>query len=137
MNRKKSMPKIDRTMRKVPRTRLPSMLVRLCTLAAVGADCAPEPARSFGAFTAALDQLVEWLCDVETVVMKSTSFYWIPIFELLERIIRAILAGDRDSEALACLRHYSCHSSVETIAKALTGTYGAEHLFALDQALAL
>ncbi|MGY3611336.1 MULTISPECIES: IS110 family transposase, partial [unclassified Bradyrhizobium] len=53
------------------------------------------------------------------------------------RIIRAILAGERDPEALACLRHYSCHSSAETIAKALTGSYRAEHLFALEQALAL
>ncbi|WP_247365978.1 hypothetical protein [Bradyrhizobium sp. 156] len=52
-------------------------------------------------------------------------------------IIRAILAGERDPEALACLRHYSCHSSAETIAKALTGSYRAEHLFALDQALAI
>ncbi|MGY4364059.1 transposase [Bradyrhizobium sp. LB1.3] len=52
-------------------------------------------------------------------------------------IIRAILAGERDPEALACLRYYSCHSSAETIAKALTGSYRAEHLFALDQALAL
>jgi hypothetical protein len=46
------------------------------------------------------------------------------------RIIRAILAGERDPEALAALRHYSCHSSAETIAKALTGSYRAEHLFA-------
>jgi transposase len=53
------------------------------------------------------------------------------------RIIRAILAGERDPEALACLRHYICHSSAETIAKALTGSYRAEHLFALEQALAL
>src|SRR3954469_20876422 len=53
------------------------------------------------------------------------------------RIIRAILAGERDPQALAALRHYSCHSSAETIAKALTGTYRAEHLFALEQALAL
>ena len=53
------------------------------------------------------------------------------------RIIRAILAGERDPEALACLRHYSCHSSAETIAKALTGSYRTEHLFALEQALAL
>jgi transposase len=53
------------------------------------------------------------------------------------RIIRAILAGDRDPEALARLRHYSCHSSAETIAKALTGSYRPEHLFALEQALAL
>ena len=53
------------------------------------------------------------------------------------RIIRAILAGERDPEALACLRHYGCHASAETIAKALTGNYRSEHLFALEQALAL
>jgi hypothetical protein len=35
------------------------------------------------------------------------------------------------------LRHYSCHSSAETIARTLTGIYRAEHLFALEQALAL
>src|SRR5437764_4971169 len=45
------------------------------------------------------------------------------------RIIRAILGGERDP-ALACLRHSSCHSSAATIAKALTGSYPAEHLFA-------
>ncbi|UPK28149.1 hypothetical protein IVB26_06270 [Bradyrhizobium sp. 195] len=43
----------------------------------------------------------------------------------------------RDPEALACLRHYSCHASAETIVKALTGSYRAERLFALEQALAL
>src|SRR5207344_1103910 len=205
-------------------------------MAAVRADRAPEPVRSFGTFTTDLHRLVDWFteCGVETVVMESTSVYWIPIFELLDargftvflvnardakhvpgrktdvsdaqwlqrlhsfgllrasfrpkgqiaelrayvrqrerlleyaashiqhmqkaltemnlqlhhvvaditgatglRIIRAILAGERDPEALACLRHYSCHSSAETIAKALTGSYRAEHLFALEQALAL
>jgi hypothetical protein len=205
-------------------------------MAAVGADRAPEPVRSFGTFTTDLHQLVNWFteCGVETVVMESTSVYWIPIFELLDarglkvllvnardakhvpgrktdvsdaqwlqrlhsygllrasfrpkgqiaelrayvrqrerlleyaashiqhmqkaltemnlqlhhvvaditgatglRVIRAILAGERDPEVLAGLRHYSCHSSAETIAKALTGSYRAEHLFALEQALAL
>ena len=38
---------------------------------------------------------------------------------------------------LTCLRDYRCHSSTETIEKALKGTYRAEHLFALEQALAL
>ena len=33
------------------------------------------------------------------------------------RIIRAILAGERDPKVLACLRHYSCRSSAETIAR--------------------
>src|SRR5215207_3010863 len=30
------------------------------------------------------------------------------------RIIRAIIAGERDPEVLAGLRHYSCHCSAET-----------------------
>jgi transposase len=38
---------------------------------------------------------------------------------------------------LARLRDYRCHASAETIEKALTGSYRAEHLFALEQALAL
>lgn len=204
-------------------------------MAAVRADRTPEPVRSFGTFISDLHRLVDWFaeCGVETVLMESTSVYWIPIFELLDArgfavflvnardakhvpgrktdvsdaqwlqrlhsfgllrasfrpkgrlpnceptyvsasvcwstrprtssiekaltemnlqlhhvvaditevtglcIIRAILAGERDPETLAGLRHYSCHSSPETIAKALTGSYRAEHLFALEQALAL
>jgi transposase len=53
------------------------------------------------------------------------------------RIIRAILAGECDPKVLARLRDYRCHSSAETIEKSLTGSYRAEHLFALEQALAL
>ncbi|TIP11049.1 IS110 family transposase [Mesorhizobium sp.] len=54
------------------------------------------------------------------------------------RIIRAILAGERDPGVLATLRDIRCHSRSETIEKALTGHYHrAEHLFALEQALAL
>jgi transposase len=192
--------------------------------------------RSFGTFTTDLHRLVDWFTEngVETVVMESTSVYWIPIFELLDargftvflvnardakhvpgrktdvsdaqwlqrlhsygllrasfrpkgqiaelrayvrqrerlleyaashiqhmqkaltemnlqlhhvvaditgatglRIIRAILAGEHDPKVLARLRDYRCHASAETIEKALTGSYRAEHLFALEQALAL
>ena len=53
------------------------------------------------------------------------------------QIIRAIVAGERDPLVLAQLRHPRCHSSQETIAKALTGSYRAEHVFALGQALTL
>src|ERR1700758_891134 len=205
-------------------------------VAAVNADCTPEPVRSFGTFTTDLYRLVDWFveCGVDTVVMESTSVYWIPIFELLDargfavflvnardakhvpgrktdvsdaqwlqrlhsfgllrasfrpkgqiaelrayvrqrerlleyaashiqhmqkaltemnlqlhhvvaditgttgmRIIRAILAGEHDPKVLARLRHYSCHSNIETIEKALTGSYRTEHLFALEQALTL
>ncbi|RRR76024.1 MAG: hypothetical protein EI684_03670 [Candidatus Viridilinea halotolerans] len=53
------------------------------------------------------------------------------------QIIRAIVAGERDPVMLAQLRHARCHSSRETIAKALTGQYRAEHVFALTQSLIL
>jgi transposase len=236
MNRKRSKSKVERTMPMVHPNAAAIDVGATMHMAAVRADRAPEPVRSFGTFTTDLHRLVDWFteCGVETVVMESTSVYWIPIFELLDargftvflvnardakhvpgrktdvsdaqwlqrlhsygllrasfrpkgqiaelrayvrqrerlleyaashiqhmqkaltemnlqlhhvvaditgstglRIIRAILAGERDPEALACLRHYSCHSSAETIAKALTGSYRTEHLFALEQALAL
>jgi transposase len=205
-------------------------------MAAVGADCAPDPVQSFGTFTTDLHRLVDWFaaCGVKTVAMESTGVYWIPVFELLDargfevflvnardakhvpgrktdvsdaqwlqrlhshgllrasfrpkgeiaelraylrqrerlleyaashiqhmqkaltemnvqlhhvvtditgatgmRIIRAIVGGERDPAALAAMRDARCHASVETIGKALTGNYRAEHLFALEQALAL
>jgi transposase len=52
-------------------------------------------------------------------------------------IIRAIVAGQRDPQQLAALRQPGCKKSGEEIAKALTGNYRAEHVFALKQALAL
>ena len=236
MNRKRSKSRVDRTMPMMHPNAAAIDVGATLHMAAVRADRATEPVRSFGTFTTDLHRLVDWFteCGVETVVMESTSVYWIPIFELLDargftvflvnardakhvpgrktdvgdaqwlqrlhsygllrasfrpkgqiaelrayvrqrerlleyaashiqhmqkaltemnlqlhhvvaditgstglRIIRAILAGERDPEVLACLRHYSCHSSAETIAKALTGSYRTEHLFALEQALAL
>lgn len=53
------------------------------------------------------------------------------------RIIRAVVAGERDPQELARLRHERCHASAGEIAKALSGHYRAEHVFALKQALAL
>src|SRR6202790_1583713 len=236
MNRKRSKSKVDRTMPMVHPNAAAIDVGATIHMAAVSADRTPEPVRSFGTFTTDLHRLVNWLkeCGVETVVMESTSVYWIPIFEILDargftvflvnardakhvpgrktdvsdaqwlqrlhsygllrasfrpkgqiaelrayvrqrerlleyaashiqhmqkaltemnlqlhhvvaditgatglRIIRAILAGERDSKALAHLRDYRCHASAETIEKALTGSYRAEHLFALEQALAL
>jgi transposase len=205
-------------------------------MAAVGPDRSSEPVRSFGTFTADLHRLADWFaeCGVRTVVMESTSVYWIPIFELLEergvevflvnardakhvpgrktdvsdaqwlqrlhacgllrasfrpsgeivelraylrqrerlldnaashiqhmqkamtemnlqlhhvvsditgatgmRIIRAIIAGERDPAVLASMRDKRCHSSADVIERALTGHYRAEHLFVLEQAVAL
>jgi transposase len=53
------------------------------------------------------------------------------------RIIRAILAGERNPAALAALRNYRVKSTEDEIAKALEGDYRAEHLFALQQAVEL
>jgi hypothetical protein len=52
------------------------------------------------------------------------------------RIIRAIVAGERDPQTLAALRNDRCKKEAEEIALALTGTWRAEHLFVLGQALA-
>jgi hypothetical protein len=53
------------------------------------------------------------------------------------KIIRAILAGERNPLKLAQLRSPNCKSSQDTIAKALTGNYRPELLFTLAQALQL
>ena len=53
------------------------------------------------------------------------------------RIIRAIVAGERDPDKLAAMRDVRCKESVETIRSALVGNYQSEHLFALRQSLAL
>lgn len=53
------------------------------------------------------------------------------------KIIRAIVAGERDPDKLAALRDVRCKENQETIRGALVGNYQPEHLFALKQALAL
>ena len=52
-------------------------------------------------------------------------------------IIRQIVAGQRDPCELAQLRDPRCQHSEDEIAKALTGNYRPEHVFALKQALEL
>jgi transposase len=54
-----------------------------------------------------------------------------------QRIIDAILAGERDPANLAALRDPNCKNDGQTIAKALEGTWRPEHLFALRQAFEL
>ena len=53
---------------------------------AVPRDRGEPPVRRFGAFTADLYALAEWLrqCQIDTVVMESTGVYWIPLFAVLE-----------------------------------------------------
>jgi transposase len=51
-------------------------------------------------------------------------------------ILDAILAGQRDPQELAKLRHPGIKASPETILKSLIGDYRSEHLFVLRQSLA-
>jgi transposase len=53
------------------------------------------------------------------------------------KILRAILPGERNPVVLAPLKHPLVKSSEDTIAKALTGDWRAEHLFPLRQAVEL
>ena len=53
------------------------------------------------------------------------------------RIIRAIVAGERDRQKLAAMRDIRTKANEQTIAKALEGDYRPEHVFALKQSLEL
>jgi transposase len=205
-----------------------------CHYVAVPEDRTPTPVQRFGAFTADLHGIADWLesCGITSVALESTGVYWIPLFETLEergfevllvdpykikhvpsrktdvldcqwiqelhslgfltpafrpadeicglrslarqrdrmirrcgdhvrhmqkalaqmnlkltevitsitgktglRILRAILAGERDPRKLAAMRDGRCHADEATIALALEGTWRDEHLFELRQAV--
>src|SRR5262249_6522970 len=53
------------------------------------------------------------------------------------RMIRAIVAGERDPKTLAQMRDDRCKNNLEVIEKSLVGNYRGEHVFALKQALEL
>ncbi len=54
-----------------------------------------------------------------------------------QRILRAIIAGERDPQKLAELKHGRIQASKEQIAMSLHGNWREEHLFALTQAVEL
>ena len=63
---------------------------------AVPPDRASDPVQSFGAHTADLHRLANWLsaCGVDTVAMESTGVYWVPLYEILEeRGFEVVLAN--------------------------------------------
>lgn len=53
-----------------------------------------------------------------------------------QKILRAIVAGERDGRVLAAMKNVRIRASREEIAKSLQGNWRAEHLFSLKQALA-
>jgi transposase len=50
-----------------------------------------------------------------------------------QRIVRAILTGERDPQKLAALSHPGIHATRDTIAKSLEGTWQPDLLFVLQQ----
>jgi transposase len=75
----------------------------------------------------ALVQMNIQLTEVISDVMGQTG----------QAIIRDIVAGERDAKALARHRHRRVKASEADIVKALTGNWRKEHLFVLEQALAV
>jgi transposase len=63
---------------------------------AVAEGRAQASVRSFGAYTAQLDELVQWLkdCGIKTVAMESTGVYWIALFQKLEEAGFEVLLVD-------------------------------------------
>ena len=57
----------------------------------------PQPVRAFGTFTPDLHALAQWLtqCGVKTVARESTGVYWIPLYEVLDRIDALVPPGTR------------------------------------------
>jgi len=54
-----------------------------------------------------------------------------------QKILRAIVSGERDSEVLAAMKSKRIRASQDEIRKSLQGNWRAEHLFALKQALGM
>jgi len=53
-----------------------------------------------------------------------------------QKILRAIVAGERDGYILGAMKNARIRASIDEIAKSLEGNWRTEHLFALKQALA-
>jgi transposase len=84
-----------------------------------------EAARTIQHMQKALEQMNLKLTEVVSDITGHTGM----------GIIRALLAGERDPQALAARRDRRCKHDQATIAKALAGTWRQEHLFALGQAV--
>ena len=52
-----------------------------------------------------------------------------------QKILCAIVAGERDGQVLAAMKNVRIRATADEIAKSLQGNWRAEHLFTLKQAL--
>ena len=110
---------------------------------AVEAERSDEPVRSFGSFTRDLEAMAAWLasCGVTKVGMESTSVYWIPVYETLERagfevddlwLIASVrdAARQRFGAAQSALR--LAQQDKPAVRGDLAGVEGGAHLLARD-----
>jgi len=68
---------------------------------AVPPDRDVNPVREFGCWTAALNEMAEWLksCRIDTVAMQATGVYWIALYDVLEQHgIRVVLVNARHTK---------------------------------------
>jgi transposase len=107
-----------------------------------------RPGRDIAALRAYLrhrERLLDYASAHIQHMQKALTFMNIQLHHVVQditgatgmKIIRAIVAGERDSHVLAKFRDIRCKSSEETICSALVGNYQPEHVFALTQSLAL
>ena len=73
----------------------------------------------------ALTQMNVQLANVMSDVVGETG----------QKILRAIVAGERDGHVLAVMKNARIRASVVEIAKSMQGNWRTEHLFALKQAI--
>jgi transposase len=86
-----------------------------------------DAARQVQHIQKALEEMNVKLTEVVTDVLGLTGL----------KIIKAILAGERNAKKLARFRHEKCKRSEAEMARALQGNWRDEHLFALQQAMEL
>lgn len=91
------------------------------------------------------ERLLEYAASHIQHMQKALTLMNVQLHQVVEdvtgatgmKIIRAIVAGERNADDLAKYRDVRCKASVETIRDSLIGHYQAEHVFELTQALAL
>jgi transposase len=107
-----------------------------------------RPGRDIAALRAYLrhrERLLDYAAAHIQHMQKALTFMNLQVHHVVQditgvtgmKIIRAIVAGERDPQVLAEFRDVRCKSSIETIHGALVGNYQPEHVFALTQSLAL
>jgi transposase len=110
-----------------------------------GAFRPPEQIAALRAYVRQRDMLVRYASDHVQHMAKALTQMNVKLDRVVSditgvtglRIIRAMVAGERDPGKLASLRDPGCHNDEATIAKALEGTWRAEHVFSLAQAVEL